>query len=95
MVERAIGASGGAHSSRGGFPVKQIPDPPNPGRKDPPDPPALARRDGGTADPDGDLETIRAQLAALEASVEAIVPTQTHIDHVGATAGAAPTYSPA
>ena len=38
-------------------------------------------------DPGGDLETIRARLASLEASVEAIVHTHTHIDHVGATAG--------
>ena len=38
-------------------------------------------------DPGGDLPTIRARLTALEASVEAIVHTHTHIDHVGATAG--------
>ena len=38
-------------------------------------------------DPGGDLETIRARLTALEASVEAVVHTHTHIDHVGATAG--------
>lgn len=38
-------------------------------------------------DPGGDLETIRARLTALDASVEAIVHTHTHIDHVGATAG--------
>jgi glyoxylase-like metal-dependent hydrolase (beta-lactamase superfamily II) len=38
-------------------------------------------------DPGGDLETICARLRALEASVEAIVHTHTHIDHVGATKG--------
>jgi glyoxylase-like metal-dependent hydrolase (beta-lactamase superfamily II) len=38
-------------------------------------------------DPGGDLETICARLASLEAQVEAIVHTHTHIDHVGATAG--------
>jgi glyoxylase-like metal-dependent hydrolase (beta-lactamase superfamily II) len=38
-------------------------------------------------DPGGDLELIRARLDALGASVEAIVHTHTHIDHVGATAG--------
>jgi hydroxyacylglutathione hydrolase len=38
-------------------------------------------------DPGGDLETICARLASLEATVEAIVHTHTHIDHVGATAG--------
>ncbi|MBX3185812.1 MAG: MBL fold metallo-hydrolase [Labilithrix sp.] len=38
-------------------------------------------------DPGGDLETICARLASLEAKVEAIVHTHTHIDHVGATAG--------
>jgi glyoxylase-like metal-dependent hydrolase (beta-lactamase superfamily II) len=38
-------------------------------------------------DPGGDLETICARLASLEARVEAIVHTHTHIDHVGATAG--------
>lgn len=38
-------------------------------------------------DPGGNLETICARLASLEAQVEAIVHTHTHIDHVGATAG--------
>jgi glyoxylase-like metal-dependent hydrolase (beta-lactamase superfamily II) len=38
-------------------------------------------------DPGGDLEKICARLSKLEASVEAIVHTHTHIDHVGATAG--------
>lgn len=38
-------------------------------------------------DPGGDLETICARLASLEATVEAIVHTHTHIDHVGATKG--------
>jgi glyoxylase-like metal-dependent hydrolase (beta-lactamase superfamily II) len=38
-------------------------------------------------DPGGDLGLIEARLAALGASVEAIVHTHTHIDHVGATAG--------
>lgn len=38
-------------------------------------------------DPGGDLEAICARLASLEAKVEAIVHTHTHIDHVGATAG--------
>ena len=38
-------------------------------------------------DPGGDLEKICARLASLEATVEAIVHTHTHIDHVGATKG--------
>jgi len=38
-------------------------------------------------DPGGDLDTIAARLTALGATVEAIVHTHTHIDHVGATAG--------
>lgn len=38
-------------------------------------------------DPGGDLEEIQARLAAQAMSVEAIVHTHTHIDHVGATAG--------
>ena len=38
-------------------------------------------------DPGGDLDEIRARLASLGASVDAIVHTHTHIDHVGATAG--------
>src|SRR3954451_3065834 len=38
-------------------------------------------------DPGGDLELILARLAALDAKVDAIVHTHTHIDHVGATAG--------
>jgi len=38
-------------------------------------------------DPGGDLDTIRARLASLDAKVDAIVHTHTHIDHVGATAG--------
>jgi hydroxyacylglutathione hydrolase len=38
-------------------------------------------------DPGGDLEEIRARLIARGLSVEAIVHTHTHIDHVGATAG--------
>jgi hydroxyacylglutathione hydrolase len=37
-------------------------------------------------DPGGDYEHIEARLAALGASVDAIVHTHTHIDHVGATA---------
>lgn len=38
-------------------------------------------------DPGGDLEAILARLKALGASVDAIVHTHTHVDHVGATAG--------
>lgn len=38
-------------------------------------------------DPGGDLDVVQARLAALGATVEAIVHTHTHIDHVGATAG--------
>lgn len=38
-------------------------------------------------DPGGDLELIAGRLSALGASVEAIVHTHTHIDHVGATKG--------
>lgn len=38
-------------------------------------------------DPGGDLEKIAARLDALDAKVDAIVHTHTHIDHVGATAG--------
>src|SRR5215212_4395020 len=38
-------------------------------------------------DPGGDLETICARLSSLDAKVDAIVHTHTHIDHVGATAG--------
>jgi hydroxyacylglutathione hydrolase len=38
-------------------------------------------------DPGGDLEEIQARLKRLDATVEAIVHTHTHIDHVGATAG--------
>lgn len=38
-------------------------------------------------DPGGDLESICARLTSLEAKVEAIVHTHTHIDHVGATKG--------
>ena len=38
-------------------------------------------------DPGGDLELIESRLDALGATVEAIVHTHTHIDHVGATAG--------
>ena len=38
-------------------------------------------------DPGGDLEEIRTRLVARGLSVEAIVHTHTHIDHVGATAG--------
>jgi glyoxylase-like metal-dependent hydrolase (beta-lactamase superfamily II) len=37
-------------------------------------------------DPGGDFERIDARLTALGATVEAIVHTHTHIDHVGATA---------
>ena len=47
----------------------------------------LATKRAIVIDPGGDLETICARLAALDASVEAIVHTHTHIDHVGATAG--------
>ena len=38
-------------------------------------------------DPGGDLEVIAERLTALEAKVDAIVHTHTHIDHVGATKG--------
>jgi hydroxyacylglutathione hydrolase len=38
-------------------------------------------------DPGGDLDVIQEKLAALGATVEAIVHTHTHIDHVGATKG--------
>lgn len=38
-------------------------------------------------DPGGDLELITERLTALEAKVDAIVHTHTHIDHVGATKG--------
>jgi hydroxyacylglutathione hydrolase len=38
-------------------------------------------------DPGGDLDLILERLTALGASVDAIVHTHTHIDHVGATAG--------
>lgn len=38
-------------------------------------------------DPGGDLEEIRARIDALGATVDAIVHTHTHIDHVGATKG--------
>jgi hydroxyacylglutathione hydrolase len=38
-------------------------------------------------DPGGDLELIESRLEMLGATVEAIVHTHTHIDHVGATAG--------
>lgn len=38
-------------------------------------------------DPGGDQEVIEARLTELGVSVEAIVHTHTHIDHVGATAG--------
>ncbi len=37
-------------------------------------------------DPGGDFELIDAKLTALGATVDAIVHTHTHIDHVGATA---------
>jgi len=37
-------------------------------------------------DPGGDFELIEAKLDALGATVDAIVHTHTHIDHVGATA---------
>lgn len=46
-----------------------------------------ASRRAIVVDPGGDLEVIQARLAALGATVEAIVHTHTHIDHVGATAG--------
>lgn len=46
-----------------------------------------ASRRAIVVDPGGDLETIRERLDALKASVEAIVHTHTHVDHVGATAG--------
>jgi hydroxyacylglutathione hydrolase len=47
--------------------------------------------DGGTkraivVDPGGDFEHIAEKLKALGATVDAIVHTHTHIDHVGATA---------
>lgn len=38
-------------------------------------------------DPGGDQDVIEARLTELGVSVEAIVHTHTHIDHVGATAG--------
>lgn len=38
-------------------------------------------------DPGGNLDEIQARLGKLGASVEAIVHTHTHVDHVGATAG--------
>lgn len=38
-------------------------------------------------DPGGDLDEIHARLARLGATVNAILHTHTHIDHVGATAG--------
>ena len=38
-------------------------------------------------DPGGELDVILAHIARLGATVEAIVHTHTHIDHVGATAG--------
>jgi glyoxylase-like metal-dependent hydrolase (beta-lactamase superfamily II) len=38
-------------------------------------------------DPGGELDKILARLSALELTVDAIVHTHTHIDHVGATAG--------
>ena len=38
-------------------------------------------------DPGGDLDKIQARLKALDAKVDAIVHTHTHIDHVGATPG--------
>jgi glyoxylase-like metal-dependent hydrolase (beta-lactamase superfamily II) len=38
-------------------------------------------------DPGGDLELICSRLTSLGATVEAIVHTHTHIDHVGATKG--------
>jgi hydroxyacylglutathione hydrolase len=38
-------------------------------------------------DPGGDLELIAARLKTLEAQVDAIVHTHTHVDHVGATKG--------
>jgi glyoxylase-like metal-dependent hydrolase (beta-lactamase superfamily II) len=37
-------------------------------------------------DPGGDLDAIRARLRALGVSVDAIVHTHTHVDHVGCTA---------
>jgi hydroxyacylglutathione hydrolase len=37
-------------------------------------------------DPGGDFDAIRARLDALGVSVDAIVHTHTHVDHVGATA---------
>lgn len=37
-------------------------------------------------DPGGDFDRIAARLDALDATVDAIVHTHTHIDHVGATA---------
>jgi len=46
-----------------------------------------ASRRAIVVDPGGDLELIRSRLTSLEAQVEAIVHTHTHIDHVGATAG--------
>lgn len=46
-----------------------------------------ASRRAIVVDPGGDLELICERLRALDASVEAIVHTHTHIDHVGATKG--------
>jgi glyoxylase-like metal-dependent hydrolase (beta-lactamase superfamily II) len=47
----------------------------------------LATKTAIVVDPGGDLDGIRARLAARELKVTAIVHTHTHIDHVGATAG--------
>jgi hydroxyacylglutathione hydrolase len=46
----------------------------------------LEARRAIVADPGGDYEKIRARLDALGVSVEAIVHTHTHFDHVGCTA---------
>jgi hydroxyacylglutathione hydrolase len=46
----------------------------------------LTARRAIVVDPGGDLATIRARLTKLDVTVDAIVHTHTHIDHVGATA---------
>jgi hydroxyacylglutathione hydrolase len=47
----------------------------------------LERKRAIVVDPGGDLDDIRTRLARLGLTVEAIVHTHTHIDHVDATAG--------
>src|SRR5688572_27797692 len=47
----------------------------------------LAAKKAVVVDPGGDLDEVHARLAALGVTVEAIVHTHTHVDHVGGTAG--------